>query len=430
MLLRFAVANFASIRDEQELSAIAIDRHDDLAVAPIPRSKHAVLPAIGVFGPNASGKSNVIAALGFVKRAVCDSHQRWRPTDEIPRRPFLLDAQKSKLPSKFTVEFVNEGTRHEYGFHCDSEKFTREWLYSYPEGKPRRIFERNAGHDIDFGPTLHGQRKQIAKMVRPNSLYLSAAAANNHEQLEAIYDWFAFNLQIATEGNFDGRLRETRHFLEEHQSSALLHLLKYADLGVDGVKFADAQLAPEHAMKLADFISAVENTEVSPNQVSMAMEVEVSHAARGKKFTLPLEHESSGTKTWLGIAGPIIRALTSGSVLVIDELDAKLHHHVAGQFVRLFQDKRTNPHGAQLIFNTHDAALLGPDAVARLRRDQVWLTEKTDGATQLYPLSDFKVRSIENIEKRYLGGRYGALPFFDESLLSEIISEVRAKGGH
>ncbi len=165
---------------------------------------------------------------------------------------------------------------------------------------------------------------------------------------------------------------------------------------------------------------------VSPDSISAGMKVELSHVIGGSDFKLPLEFESSGTQTWLGIVGPIISTLMHGCVLVIDELDARLHHHLSAQFIRLFQDPRTNPHGAQLLFNTHDAGLLGPDAVARLRRDQVWITEKTDGATTLYPLSDYKVRSIENIERRYLGGRYGGLPFFDEELLEVVISEVEA----
>nr|WP_277426023.1 ATP-binding protein [Streptomyces sp. SID10362] len=424
MLLRFAVANFASIRDEQEFSAIAEDRHDDLAVRPVPESNHTTLPCVGIFGPNASGKSNIVAALSFMKRAVTDSHQRWRPADEIPHRPFLLDPQKSRGPSKFEIEIVADGVRYEYGFLCETDKFTDEWLFAFPEGRPRRIFERRIGESIRFGPSLRGPRKQIEKMVRPNSLYLSAAAANNHGQLKPVYDWFEEKLRIATEVNFEGRLRETRHLLEKHGSKAILALMKYADLGADSVKFSDSKLAPEHAAKLAELISAIEDTEVSPSQVSMGLEVEISHKHGGKEFTLPLEHESSGTKTWLGVTGPIISTLRTGSVLVIDELDARLHHHLAGQFVRLFQEERTNPNGAQLVFNTHDAALLGPDAVARLRRDQVWLTEKVDGATQLFPLTGFKVRSIENIEKRYLGGRYGALPFFDESLLAELVSEI------
>ncbi|WP_329350214.1 ATP-binding protein [Streptomyces sp. NBC_01261] len=430
MLLRFTVANFASFRDETELTVISDRRHEDLAVQPVPRSQQWALPVAGIFGPNAAGKSNFIHALAFMRGAVLNSHQRWRPRQEIPRRPFLLDPEKANDPSEFTIEFVAEGVRYEFGFQCNSKEFLSEWLYSYPEGRPRKIYDRRAGSPIDFGPTLHGQKVQVERMVRPNSLFLSAAVANNHEQLLPVFDWFSDDLRIAWETNFDARLRETRHYLETHDSKSILALLKYADLGVSDVSFSDVKLPPEQAAKIAELIQQIDSeaVDVSPDEISAGVDVELSHVIEGHDFKLPLELESSGTRTWLSIVGPIISTLMHGCVLVIDELDARLHHHLAAQFIRLFQDPRTNPHGAQLLFNTHDAALLGPDAVATLRRDQVWLTEKVDGATALYPLTDYKVRSIENVEKRYLGGRYGGLPFFDEELLEIVISEVEAAG--
>ncbi|MCE7079836.1 ATP/GTP-binding protein [Streptomyces sp. ST2-7A] len=430
MLLRFTVANFASFRDEAELTLIAEKRHEDLAVRAVPRSRQWALPVAGVFGPNAAGKSNLSHALAFVRGAVLNSHQRWRPRAEIARRPFLLDPETVKQPSRFAVEFVAGGIRYDFGFVCDSKEFLEEWLYSYPEGRPRKVYERRAGSPIVFGPTLHGQKVQLERMLRPNSLFLSAAAANNHEQLLPVFDWFADDLRIAWEHNFEGRLRETRHYLEARESKAVLALLKYADLGVENVSFSDVKLLPEQAARIAELIRHLDSDAdgVSPDGISAGMEVELSHVVGGREFKLPLELESSGTRTWLGIVGPIVSTLMGGCVLVIDELDARLHHHLSAQFIRLFQDPRTNPNGAQLLFNTHDAGLLGPEAVATLRRDQVWFSEKVDGATSLYPLMDYKVRSVENMEKRYLGGRYGGLPFFDEELLEIVASEVRAAG--
>jgi AAA15 family ATPase/GTPase len=199
---------------------------------------------------------------------------------------------------------------------------------------------------------------------------------------------------------------------------------------VDGVTFSDVKIPPEEALKIVELIQHLDSdaVDVSPDELSGGMDVELSHVIGGREFKLPLELESSGTRTWLGIVGPIISTLMHGSVLVIDELDARLHHHLAAQFIRLFQDPRTNPHGAQLLFNTHDAALLGPDAVTSLRRDQVWISEKPAGASTVFPLTRYKVRSVENVEKRYLGGRYGGLPFFDEELLELVASEISGVG--
>lgn len=430
MLLRFTVSNFASFRDESELTLIAEKRHEDLAVQQVPRTRLWSLPVAGIFGANASGKSNFIHALSFMKQAVLNSHQRWRPRADIPRRPFLLASESDDRPSEFSIEFVADGIRYDYGFSCNAKEFLSEWLYSYPEGRSRKLYERKSGAPIYFGPSLHGQKMQIEQVVRPNSLFLSAAAANNHQQLLPLFDWFEEDLRIAWENNYEGRLRETRHYLETHKSQAIIGLLKYADLGVDGVTFSDVKIPPEEALKIVELIQHLDSdaVDVSPDELSGGMDVELSHVIGGREFKLPLELESSGTRTWLGIVGPIISTLMHGSVLVIDELDARLHHHLAAQFIRLFQDPRTNPHGAQLLFNTHDAALLGPDAVTSLRRDQVWISEKPAGASTVFPLTRYKVRSVENVEKRYLGGRYGGLPFFDEELLELVASEISGVG--
>jgi len=427
MLLRFTLSNFASVRDMQELSTIAQDEHDDLAIRRVPRTDLHSLPVVGLFGPNASGKSNIVQALDFVSAAVAFSHQRWLPESGIPRRPFLLAADPEASPSHFNIEFVaDDGVRYEYGFECDSRRFLKEWLFSYPEGRSRRIFERELDQPILFGPTLRGPKTQVERVVRPNSLFLSAAAANNYGALEPVSKWFRTGIRIALDENFDARLLETRHRFERPNSKAILNLLRYADLGVTGVKFSEVKLSPEHAAKIAEMLRLIDEEahDVNPSQISGGLEVELAHKVGDREFNLPLEYESNGTKTWLAIVGPIVTTLQNGSTLVIDELDARLHPHVAAQFVRLFQDPRTNPKGAQLIFNTHDAGLIGPELPFRLRRDQIWITEKLDGATRIFPLSDYKVRSVENIEKRYLGGRYGGLPFFDEELLSAVIQEV------
>jgi hypothetical protein len=428
MLLRFTVANYASIRDELELTAIAQDDHHDIAVMPVPRSDESALPVVGIFGPNATGKSNIIMALGLMRSIVMNSHQKWLPGQPIPHKPFLLDEEMRFAPTEFCVDMVIDDVRYSYGFEYNSHEFLKEWLYAYPEGRPRKLFDRTSGVPIDFGPTLKGARTQVEKMLRPNSLYLSAAAANNHGQLSAVYNWFSKSIRIATDQNFDGRLDETRHFLEFHNSQAVLNLLKYADLGVTDAIFRDVNLPAEVTSRLMEALSSVsvQGGAKPSKELFSRVEVELSHTVEGRDFKIPLEFESNGTRTWLGIVGPIVSTLRSGSILAIDELDARLHHHLAAQLIRLFQDPRTNPNGAQLVFNSHDAALLGPDAVARLRRDQVWFTEKVNGATSLFPLTDYKVRSIENIEKRYLGGRYGSLPCFDESLLTDIIAEITA----
>jgi hypothetical protein len=135
-----------------------------------------------------------------------------------------------------------------------------------------------------------------------------------------------------------------------------------------------------------------------------------------------MNEESSGTLAWLLLVGPAVASLRDGGLLVVDELDARLHPLLAAHLVNLFQSPESNTTGAQLVFNTHNVSLLGPSAPGRLRRDQVWFTEKDDrGATTLTALTEYRVRDgLENVEKRYLSGRYGAIPFLDEVALESL----------
>jgi AAA15 family ATPase/GTPase len=141
--------------------------------------------------------------------------------------------------------------------------------------------------------------------------------------------------------------------------------------------------------------------------------VMVRHQSAADDAWLPFHEESHGTQTLFRMAPYLLHALQHGSLLVIDELEASLHPLLALQVVRLFNDPRTNPRNAQLVFTTHDTNLLGTElGEPALRRDQIWLTEKDEeGATCLYPLTDYKPRKAENLERGYLQGRYGAIPF-------------------
>src|SRR5215470_2872636 len=319
MLLRFAVANHASIRERQELSVLALDDRADVALLEVPGLRDRALPVVGIFGANASGKSNVTDAIRFMIRCVIDSHQRWSPGAPIRRAAFALDDAGRRDPSEFVMDFVVAGVRYEYGFSCDDERFIDEWLYSYPEGRPRLAFRRSADGQVKFGPSFTGPRKLIARLMRPNSLYLSAAAANNHEQLLPVYGWFRSGVRVATDADTVMRIAATVHLYERHERNRVIDLLRYADLGI-----GDISINPE----LADF----DDSEL------YVPRVELAHAVGDRRFVLPMEAESSGTITWLGMVGPIVGALRDGSTLLVDELNARLHPHLAGHLIRLFQD--------------------------------------------------------------------------------------------
>lgn len=439
MLLRFRVANHASVFTEQELSLIADDAADDgIATAEVPGADLRTVPVAAIFGANASGKSNIVMALAFMRAAVLDSHRRWLPDGGVPRLPFLLDAAGRREPSIFVVDFVVGDVRYEYGFGLNDQRVTHEWLYSYPQRRRRLLFERDVAGNFSYGASFTGRRKLVEDAVRPNSLYLSAGAGNNHELLSELHRWFLHDHRIAVDSNFPERFAETVDLWGSAGRERVEKLLRFADLGIEGFAFSPLSASDEEIRRAIQRLRSDHPDEaIDESSVMEAIrrqgEIRFSHRSGDGHVSLELAAESTGTKTWVGLIGPVISTLDRGSVLVVDELDARLHPLLAAELVAWFQAPDTNPHGAQLVFNAHDVALLAPTSSARLRRDEVWLTEKpysgeqgqVAGATRLVALLDYRPRDgVENLEKRYLAGRYGGLAFLDQQLVDESLGSL------
>lgn len=407
MLLRFRVRNFRSLRDEAELSLIATSLADH-AAAVISTSDvgDGVLRVAVVYGANASGKTNVLRAMHFMSGAVEDSQRGWDPAGDIPREGYAFDTQPAGDESFFEADFLLTGIRYTYGFAIDDKRILREWLHAYPGSRRQIWFER----DVDrfaFGKKLVGENRAIERLTRPNSLFLSAAAQSNHEQLTPIYQWFAHRWDF---------VRGDRHFLTRRTADLCSNaerkqrvesLLQSADLGITGFEIRELEL-DEQTKRV---IEAVLPPESVKSDVPLTRK-EISFVHRclnGRNVPLNWHDESDGTMAYFALLGPVVRTLELGGILFVDELDSSLHPLLALEIVRMFNSPATNPNNAQLLFNTHDTNLLDNTI---LRRDQVWFTEKDDcGASHLYALTDFKPRRGENIKTGYLQGRYGAVPF-------------------
>jgi hypothetical protein len=409
VLIRFRAENFRSIYQEQELSLVASpvsEREETLVHAELYQMN--LLRAAAIYGANASGKSTLLAALRFMKTAVEDSHRKWGPDAGIARVPFALDPDAAMAPSLFAVDLLLGGVRYEYGFVVDSSRVLEEWLYAYPKGRKQEWFTREAGREpeIAFSRLLQGENRTIAGLTRPNSLFLSAAAQNNHPMLAPIYRWFSSDLAI-----IDDEIRPVLERVvsalctEEPVRADIRAFLESADLGITGVDVIEEDLS-SYAV-LHDLAPDSAFRAYSPR---IGAGVQLRHRAGpdGGEAVLPFDQESRGTRTFFELSAFIITVLRIGGVLLVDELDRSLHPHLALKIVEMFSDPATNPNNAQLIFNTHDTNLLDTRI---LRRDQIWFTEKgDDGATRLFPLTDFRARKYENLERGYLQGRYGAVP--------------------
>lgn len=379
MLRSFRLANHKSIRQEQELLLL-----------PVYDQSRPVQPVTAIYGGNASGKSTLLDGLTFMKDAVTDSYARWNPHGGVPRRPFRLDPTARDELSHFVVDLELGGVRYTYGFAVDDQTIRDEWLYSYPEKKKRVIFERTGG-EIKFGSTVSGRRGKadiLEELTRPNALFLSVASRVNFAELVPVYYWFTERFDVYQRERWP--VAELHEFLAETITDFppiarnVIDLLKFADVGISDVTVTDVA----DGRQVVYFV----------------------HSQYGEP--LLIDDESAGTRAWLGTVLKAIGALLTGSMLVVDEIDTSLHPRLTARLLAMFQNEDTNPHLAQLICTTHDTTLLSPTLGEQaLTRDQVWFTEKNSaGETTLHPLSDFRPRKGENIERRYLGGSYGAVP--------------------
>jgi AAA15 family ATPase/GTPase len=398
MLLSFRFENFRSFKEEQELSMIAGSGKEKAEVL-IHASgvSEAVLPISATYGANASGKSNILYALRFVVGAVERSHWRWVPEGGIPREPFA--GTGSEAPSSFAVDFLDRDVRYQYSFSVNDEIVLDEWLYAYPKGKRQMWFTRRAGKPMSFGEKLTGDNRVIENLTRPNSLFLSAAAQSNHQSLLPVHHWFSGSINVILGERWE--MQRTAAFCGNPQNRSLVvQMLSFADLGI-----ADLQVKPATSMK--DMARPVSFDEILEAQT----QIRLVHRVGGREEVFAETQESAGTIAYLGLLGPIITAIRNGRIVCVDEFDSSLHPNLALQLIRLFNDKTSNPKGAQLIFNTHDTNVLSS---GELRRDEIWFTEKSpDGVSRLYSLGDFKPRKEENVENGYLQGRFGAVPFMN-----------------
>ncbi|MFC4337410.1 AAA family ATPase [Salininema proteolyticum] len=442
MLLEFKVRNFASLRDEQSLTFFA-DRHrEGRSEFAVPEQKKPALAVAGVFGANAAGKSNVIRALAWMRNAVLYSFSHWPPVPSdgrpgVPRDPFLFRQDARDDSTECSVEFIFKGRRYFYGFECDDERILYEALYEYASAKPRFIFRREGADDFHFGRSFEGPRKTSTQMVRPNSLFLSAAAAQNHPMLREVYSWFATTLQVATDNNYAERLDTTLQWYldsDERHRRFVDILLRAADLNISGIEReedADDAVWAEAVQRLRKAFESINTEEGFVFREALAPSISAWHETDDGAFKLQLGQESSGSVTWISMLGPLVHTLASGGVLCADELDARLHPIMVELVIRLFQDPRVNSQGAQLLFNSHAHYLLGRYPEHGLHRDQIWFAEKDhrSGASTLYPLTDFEGRNDQNVELRYFGGRFGGLPFIDESAVERLSREIQ-RGVH
>jgi uncharacterized protein len=396
MLIEFKVTNFRSINSTQTLSMVAAPLKEDNLKNNIFYSGIKELPNLvksaAIYGANAAGKSNLIEAMDFVQNFVRDSAKEKQVGEDINVIPFRLNKVNATLPSEFELLFIANEMLYEYGFALNNQKVVHEWLFAYPPSQEaQRWFERIYDEETDQYNWDLNEKRLTARCqfwqeaTRHNALFLSTAAMLNSAKLEPIVNWITNNLVIFTVKTYLSNVFNffTLNFCKDvDNKQKILEFLQAADLNIVDFKL-EGQL---------NFLHKINETE--------------------DLTQFPLEYESEGTKRLFIFAGPLMDILEKGKILMIDELDNSLHPSIVKFMLELIHTPQLNRHHAQIIFTTHDSSILDNNL---LRRDQVWFVEKDkQQSSQLYPLTDFKPRPNESLQKGYLEGRYGALPFIGD----------------
>jgi len=431
MLIQFSVRNFRTFKEKATLSMVASnydkDTREEENIIDNTQFNLRILKSAVVYGPNASGKSKFIEAFMFMKRFVISSSRESQKSDPIGVEAFMLIDTHEISGSEFEIIFLHKNSIYRYGFEVNRERVIKEWFYHKPKTKEIELFYRK-GQNFDYhqrsfskgGPLIKGD------LVRNNALFLSVAAQFNEAYSVSTIEWFN-NLRIISGLREEGYQTFTMGRTErpEHKKK-ILELLQAADLGIQDVSLEkiDPKNLPKDASR--DLLELIDRG-TKEGATDFISDVITTHRIYDKnrksigeiEFSMD-DDESSGTRKFFALTGPILDSLENGLTLIVDELDSKLHPNLVCKIVALFNSRELNPNSSQLIFNTHDTNLLSSEL---FRRDQVWFMEKDRyGAAKMYSLSDFKsgeVRKSEAFEDNYIKGKYGATPYL--GYFSEIV---------
>jgi len=426
MLIEFNVENYRSFRDEANFSMVAakivskdkkLDQENIIQVD----SKLSLLKSAVIYGANASGKSNLHAALRFMRWFILSSSKESQEGESIGTEPFRLSTETEKQPSVFEIVFILNKRKYRYGFEVTSQEVVSEWLFDTPTTRERKLFVRE-NKQIDVkNPFSEGVGLDIR--TRDNALFLSVVSQWNGKIAKEILRWFQ-SLSIADPSDIQNRRYTVKCFEDGSYKDEIVEFIKRLDLGINGIEIETIE--PD----LSKFSKGLQEKLTEP-QFSYLRKTSITtfhwkyDQSGNKTFELfDLDtHESEGTKRLFALAGLLIDTLKKGKILFVDEFDSSIHPLITCAIIDLFNSRDTNPNNAQIVFITHDTNLLSHKI---FRRDQIWFAEKDEqGSTHIYSLAEYKipteecskeetfkkVRNDASFEDNYIHGKYGAIPF-------------------
>ncbi len=418
MLIEFSVKNYRSFRDEHTLSLAANPskiKKDNM----FEYNNLKLLKYLVIYGPNASGKSNIIRAF-FTFNLMVKNSIDLKIGEEFDKNyydPFLFDKDSPVKATDFKIEFIGRDTiRYRYEISYSKKKILYEELDFYPGGHKNNLFIRKAGEEIKLGKSF--KNKRVDKKLLDTHLFLTKIGNSGHEQMGKILLNFS-DFEIWNVLDQFRILKLTRHieniFADKNNYSLkkrLNKLINIADTGIESITvderlFDDSIFPPDTPEEIKSKIIKQNKYKIFANHKVYSNKKEID------KESLDFENESAGTKILFALGGLILEKLERGGVIFFDELDNSLHPKLCRFLIRLFQHPKTNPNNAQLIFSTHDTSLLDKGL---FRKDQILFTEKNKyGGTELFSADDFDgVRDNIPFGDWYMKGKFGAQPNIKE----------------
>lgn len=418
MIVQFTVGNFLSFNAKQVLNLEA-KGISELKTNICTLKTEKILRSMVIYGANSSGKSNLIKAMERMREVVLSS-VRLNDSDELEYSPFLLSIETDSLPTFFEIIFWKESIRYRYGFEYNLRQIENEWLFAGKSEKSEKtLFIRTIeGIAVD---AKYKEGEGIESKTNNNRLFVSLVAQLGGPISKQILEFFK-NYNVLSGLDHNDYKGFTTRILHKNLNGCeeSVELYQKLKLGFQDIKAIESDfnlseipenLTDELRIKLVKDFTGKRNISLKTVHNKYDKKGEIVDFVLFDK----LKNESEGTNKIIDLSGPIFDTLKFGKALIIDELDAKLHPLITMRIVELFNSPISNTKNAQLIFATHDTNLLGEEL---FRRDQIWFTEKDEREqTELYSLYDFnlpdgsKVRNDSNLEKNYIRGRYGAIPF-------------------
>jgi len=407
MLVQFSVDNYRSIKDKVTLSMMTATKDKERCFK---IRNYELLNSAVIYGANASGKSNVLSAMSFMKRVVLNKMKVIQSTDTLPHDPFKLNTATQDASSTFEIIFFIGMTKYRYGFEMDTSTVYAEWLYADTKGQEAKLFYREADEkeyvNLSFKEGYQFFDKKSEKIkISPNQLFLWKCEQNNGEISKTILQWFN-NFNVISGADHDEYVNNTVFQMEnEDLKNEIIKLVKALDIGIDDIKL---EKLPSHGTSNQKNLENGGLEKVNIN--TYHIKLDESNKIIGKDIFELNKDESLGVQKLFKKIVPILNTLQEGKILVVDELDASLHPMLTTHLVKLFHNPKVNIKNVQMIFSAHNTNLL---KAGLFRRDQVWFTEKDMyGATHLTALAEFKgVHEREDFEKQYIQGKYGAIPY-------------------